>query len=81
MLMNSKGLILYWPWHSEIELLGKYQTYQHHYIDVREVIKDNVRQFNQHNNELDEATECFVENGPPGMAWDSVVPAAEEDNG
>ena len=32
---------------------------------MKEVIEDNVRQCNQHSNELDKAIEYLFENGPP----------------
>ena len=73
-------LILYVPWRSEDEFLDGFSTYKEKYITVSDVAEDNARNFNTHQDDLDNAINEIAENGLPELNWDAVAPMAEEEN-
>ena len=73
-------LMLYWPWHSEDDILGQFGTYIDHYKEVHIIVDENALHFNQFHSDIDIAMDNLAENGPPEIALDSIVPGIEEDN-
>ena len=73
-------LILYLPWRSEDELLGQYETYKDHYMQVSDVVEHNALGFYFHNDEMDAAINDVADNGPPEIVWDLIAPTIEENN-
>lgn len=73
-------LLLFYPWRSENNLKGGYDTYEEHYNAVKDVVIHNAQNHQQQVEDLEEAFVELAENGPPESNWDAVAPAVEEDN-
>ena len=73
-------LILYLPWCNEDELLGRYSTYNEHYVEVCHIAEHNAEEFHLHSEEMDSVINDIADNGPPEMVWDVIAPIIEEEN-
>ena len=71
-------LMLYWPWRSEDELLGQYESFQQHYEDVEQTVKTNEDRYTFRETGIDQALDDLQEYGPPQHAWDLLAPGAQE---
>ena len=58
---------------TEEELLGDYVTYIDHYFECSDIIERNAHAFHLHSDEMDAAIENIVENGPPEIAWITLL--------
>ena len=58
-------LMLYFPWQSEESLKGEFQTYEEHYLSVKNIVDANAEHFNQNSDHIDNALDALAENAPP----------------
>ena len=47
---------------------------------MSDVVEENAHEFNLHSSEMDAAIDNIAENGPPEMAWQSIMSSTEENN-
>ena len=72
--------MLYKLWQNEEELHAGYETYAEHYVHVADEVEGNARCFNFHAEAMESAIDQLAANGPPQCVWDTLAPAAQEDN-
>ncbi|XP_035683454.1 uncharacterized protein LOC118420666 [Branchiostoma floridae] len=71
-------LMLYYPWRSEDDLMGVYESYEQHFEAVKQVIQRNEDMYTVRKTGLDQALDELQELGPPEHAWDMLAPGAQE---
>ena len=73
-------LMLFFPWSSEENLKGTFETYEEQYKSNRNIVDHNASHFNHNSDHLDNAIDALTKNGSPKTSRDTVAPMIEEEN-
>ena len=71
-------LMLYYPWYNEsTDLLGGFESYEEHYINMHSQIIENERKYS----EADIEHINIDDSSPPQHMWDDLAPSTEHNRG
>ena len=72
-------LFLYYPWTTESDIIGGFNSYHESYISKQDIIHSNAYNFNDDCEVFDLSPED-IENNVPKSVWDSISPNIQNDD-